>query len=241
MVVVPTNDHDCIIRGITMSTNVFCTDCNLPLDEAVTNPGDRKCPKCGSTSRSVQAAGNASFGFVVAAEGRSFLAQTLLTQALIVPGDKTHEGILIESVTSFWADVVRLFQQQPEMMYQIDPIKLEELVAGMYEKRGYQVTLTPRSGDRGRDVIAVWPGFGTVRLIESVKRYAPDRRVTADDVRALAGVLLMDPQANKGIVTTTSEFAPGIKDDPIIKPYLPYKIELVNGKELLKRLSDLVK
>jgi restriction system protein len=224
-----------------MSTNVFCTDCKLPLDEVATNPGDRKCPKCGSTNRSVQATGNADFGFVVAGEGRSFLGETLLTQAVIVPGQKTHEGALIESVTSFWADLVRLFQQQPEMMYKIDPFKLEELVAGMYEKRGYQVTLTPRSGDRGRDVIAVWPGFGTVRLIESVKRYGPGHRVPANDVRALAGVLMMDPRASKGIVTTTSEFAPRIEDDPLIKPFLPYRIELVNGTELLKRLSDLVK
>jgi restriction system protein len=52
-----------------------------------------------------------------------------------------------------------------------------------------EVTLTPRSGDLGRDVIAVKRGLGTVRVIDQVKAYGPSHLVTADDVRALLGVL----------------------------------------------------
>ena len=101
-------------------------------------------------------------------------------------------------------------------MYQIDPHKWEEIIAATYDQSGRfdEVTLTPRSGDRGRDVIAVKKGFGSVRLIESVKRHKPGTKTTAEDVQALLGVLLSDPQANKGVVSTTWEFAPLIWENP---------------------------
>jgi restriction system protein len=63
--------------------------------------------------------------------------------------------------------------------------------------------------------------------------------VLANDVRAMLGVITGDPNTSKGIVTTTSDFAPKIKDDPILKPYFPHRLELVNGKELIDRLSRL--
>lgn len=62
----------------------------------------------------------------------------------------------------------------------------EEIIAGAYQKAGFdEVTLTSRSGDFGRDVIAVKHGLGTIRIIDQVKAYSPNRLVTADDVRSL--------------------------------------------------------
>jgi restriction system protein len=101
------------------------------------------------------------------------------------------------------------------------------------------VILTPRSGDHGRDVIAVKRDLWTVRIIDQVKAYHPGRLVPADDVRALVGVLFSDRAATKGLVTTTWDFAPRIKDDPFIKPHIPYRLQLINGQELIERLSAL--
>ena len=95
-----------------------------------------------------------------------------------------------------------------------------------------EVTLTPRSGDRGRDVIAEKKGFGSVRLIESVKRYRPGHVVTAEDMRALIGVLFINSKANKGVVSTTWRFAPGITKDPEISRLMPTRLELVEGDAL---------
>ena len=94
------------------------------------------------------------------------------------------------------------------------------------------MTLTPRSGDFGRDVIAVKHGWWSVRIIDQVKAYGPDKHDTADDVRALFGVLSADPKANKGIVTTTAEFAPTIESDALLTPFFPQRLELVDGKRL---------
>jgi restriction system protein len=99
-------------------------------------------------------------------------------------------------------------------------------------KRGYEVTLTPRSGDHGRDVIAVSQDIGCVKIIGSVKAYAPGNLVPYDAVRALIGVMTGEQDVSKGIITTTSDFPPKIADDPFIAPFLPTRLELVPGAKL---------
>lgn len=100
--------------------------------------------------------------------------------------------------------------------------------------------LTPRSGDFGRDVIAIKKGLGEVRVIDQVKAYKPGHLVTANDVRALMGVLQNDG-ASKGFLTTTSDFAPKMGDDPLITPFIPQRLELINGDKLILRLQELAK
>jgi restriction system protein len=164
----------------------------------------------------------------------------LLLQAVIVPGNHVSDGRIIESVAPAWLEIARLMQRDPSAIYQIDDRKWEEIIAGAYKKAGFEeVILTPRSGDFGRDVIAVKYGLCTVRVVDQVKAYKPGHLVTANDVRALVGVLLSDRAATHGLVTTTSDFAPRIRDDPSIQPHLPNRLQLINGSELLKRLNDL--
>ena len=62
--------------------------------------------------------------------------------------------------------------------------------------------------------------------------------VTADDARALYGVLMLDGAA-KGFLTTTSDFAPLLTKDALLGPVIPSRIELINGKRLLARLEEL--
>lgn len=164
----------------------------------------------------------------------------LLTQAVIIPYQKTVEGELIKSITLPLLDIVQRITENPSLMYEVDPRTWEEIIAAAYDasKLFDEVTLTPRSGDRGRDVIAVKKGFGSVRLIESVKRRTPGNKTTAEEVQALLGVLLSDPQASKGIVSTTWEFAPMIWDNPQITQYVPHRLELVDGKALVERLKE---
>jgi len=117
--------------------------------------------------------------------------------------------------------------------------RMEELVAGAYKREGWpQVELTPRSGDKGRDVIATKPGFGSIRIIDQVKAYRPGHKVPADDVRALLGVLTRDQNVSKGIVTTTSTFAPGVEDE--LKALIPHRLELKDGPRLLEWFKGLM-
>jgi restriction system protein len=164
----------------------------------------------------------------------------LLSQAVIIPYKKTEEGELIKSATFPLLAIIQRIIDDPSLMYEVDPRKWEEIIAATYAESGLfdEVTLTPRSGDRGRDVIAVKSGFGSVRLIESVKRYTPGNKTTAEEVQALLGALFGDPQASKGIVSTTWEFAPMIWENPQIMQYIPHRLELVDGKALVQRLKE---
>jgi restriction system protein len=166
----------------------------------------------------------------------------VLLQATVVGfGDKTHEGQLIWCVAFPWFEIIECLTRDPAAAYQIPSRTWEEIIAGAYKKAGFEeVTLTPRSGDYGRDIIAVKWGLGSVRIIDQVKAYKPGHLVTADDIRALVGVLHGDG-ASKGFLTTTSDFAPRIQEDPLITPFMPSRIELINGSKLFKRLEELAK
>jgi restriction system protein len=164
---------------------------------------------------------------------------TLVLQGLIVPESKVSEGVLIKSTSAVWIEIAKMLGRDASLFAQLSPTQLEELVAGAYERAGYQVILTPRSGDYGRDVIATSSGVGLIKILGSVKRYAPDHLVTAESCRSLMGVVAADPKASKGIITTTSDFAPMVRTDPSIAPFLPTRLELMNGEELQKWLVEL--
>jgi restriction system protein len=162
-------------------------------------------------------------------------------QTVIVHGDRTNEGRMVEAAALPWFDIIALIQKDPAAAYLIPPERWEEIVAGAYKRAGFEeVIITPRSGDYGRDVIAIKKGLGVVRIIDQVKAYKPSLLVTADDIRALMGVLQTDG-VSKGYLTTTSSFAPGIKTDPLIIPLMPSRLELVDGKTLFARLGELAR
>lgn len=155
-------------------------------------------------------------------------------------GPKITDGNLIISVAPAWDEIIAILEKDPDAAFKIDARKWEEIIAGAYRKAGFdEVILTPRSGDLGRDVIAVKRGYWSIRVIDQVKAHKPGHIVPANDVRALLGVLQADRNATKGIVTTTSDFAPKIATDPFIAPFMPHRLELVNGVELITRLTDI--
>ena len=220
---------------------VHCTRCKQPLgqDETV-------CPKCGSNERTVELEAR---GIVTASATAQMtfdrineIAEkaSITVCSLIVPEQKTAEGILIKSVSATWKEIVSHLGSDWSIAHTIPSDKWEELVAGAFKQDNYdEVTLTPRSGDHGRDVIAIKRGVGCVKIIGSVKAYAPGNLVPYDDVRALLGVMSGELNVSKGIVTTTSDFPPKISNDPFIKPFLPTRLELINGAALREWLENL--
>lgn len=166
----------------------------------------------------------------------------LQLQTVIIPDEESSEGQLIRALEIPWRSIVNTLSRNWDDAFSISPRMWEEIIAAAFDQAGYDsVTLTPQSGDFGRDVIAVKHGIGCIRIIDSVKAYSPHQLVRHDDVRALAGVLHGDPNATKGILSTTSDFAPGIRKDPFLKPLMPYRLELMNGKVLQQWLKDVSK
>jgi len=125
---------------------------------------------------------------------------TLIVSSLIIPQKRTQEGILIKSTSAVWQEIVDELGADWSNAYKLPSDKWEEFVAGAFTKEGCDVTLTPRSGDHGRDVIAIRRGVGCVKIIGSVKAYKPTLNVDYDAVRTLLGVLSGEQNASKGII-----------------------------------------
>ena len=223
-------------------TIIKCNNCGHALNEDFSEERI-PCPNCGSTSRNISV--HITERLVVSDNLKASITgipnNSLLLQSVIIPEDKVSEGTIIKAVSLPWFDIINCIAKDPGIVFQLSAEKWEEMIAGAYAQAGFdEVILTPRSGDFGRDVIAIKKGLGEVRIIDQVKAYKPGHLVTANDVRALMGVLQNDG-ASKGFLTTTSDFAPKMGDDPLITPFIPQRLELINGGKLILRLQELAK
>jgi restriction system protein len=183
----------------------------------------------------------ASIRRIIAEDDFNRAAVSLIVSSIVTPTRKSSEGTLIKATGLVWMSLVNTLRNDWSRAFEIPPDKWEEIIAGAFDKAGYdEVTLTPRSGDHGRDVIAVKRGVGSVKILGSMKAYRPSNLVPYDAVRSMVGVLAGERNASKGIVATTSDFPPKIASDPFIAPFMPYRLELMNGEQLKEWLSKLV-
>jgi restriction system protein len=165
----------------------------------------------------------------------------LLQTALVRLGDITPEGHEIHGPTATWFEISRQLKLDPTFRFEFtsNPTKFEEFLAGAYKLKGWHaVTLTPRSGDRGRDVIAITSEMTATRILDQAKANSPTNLVSQNDVRAIFGVLRLDPGATKGIITTTSDFAPGVADE--FQKVIPYQLETRNGEQFLEWIRQIL-
>lgn len=159
----------------------------------------------------------------------------LLLQTVVTVCEKTTDGNIIEAVALPWLAILAEIEKNPDFLHQFakHSRKFEEFLAATYSRAGWpEVVLTPRTNDRGRDVIATKPGFGSIRILDQAKAFSPGRLVTHNDVRTMLGVLQTDLNTSKGIITTTSDFAPGVTKGDEFKKFMPHRLELKNGNQL---------
>jgi restriction system protein len=163
----------------------------------------------------------------------------LVLQTVVVLGPKTTEGHIIQAVTIPWFEYVTAIQRDPSLMHRLGPRLWEGMLAAAYKAAGYGVILTPRSGDKGVDVIATLDDVVSIRIVDQMKAFAPGNLVLADDVRSLIGVLTTHPTASKAIITTTSDFAPGVYTDPEFQRLMPTRLDLRPGPKLIEWMSEI--
>jgi HJR/Mrr/RecB family endonuclease len=103
--------------------------------------------------------------------------------------------------------LIEHFHRNPDALRRIDRRKFEELVAELFGGFGYQVELTRRTRDGGRDVVAVKHTEVAVKYLIECKRPDPGGYVGVRPVRELYGVK-QDEAATKAILATTAYFSP---------------------------------
>ncbi len=106
-------------------------------------------------------------------------------------------------------ELIMLLASQPDLMYGLHPRKFEEVVARLFERQGFQVTLTPASKDGGFDFFAeLKTPMTSLLVMAECKRYSRERKVGVEVVRGLHSVMEVN-KANKALVITSSFFTAG--------------------------------
>jgi len=114
----------------------------------------------------------------------------------------------LSEINSAIPGLINLIQQDNSYIYKISPREFEEIIAEIFRQQGFEVELTKRTRDGGKDVIAIHRnamGIDTRYFIEC-KRFAPGNKVDIGIVRTLYGVHSALSGANKSIIATTSSF-----------------------------------
>jgi hypothetical protein len=132
-------------------------------------------------------------------------------------------------------ELIEYLARHPEMLRGLDPRRFEELIAELFARQGFDVTLTPRTRDGGKDVYAIKNDeVGKSLYLIECKRYAATNKVGVETVRALYGVATAE-NATKGIIATTSSFTKGAID---FATPLEYKLSLRDFDALKQWLCE---
>ena len=109
--------------------------------------------------------------------------------------------------TDVYEELIRRFARNPEELKKVDRRKLEEIIAELFDGFGYEVELTKRTRDGGRDIIAIKEKGTevTVKYLIEAKRPEPGNPIGVGAVRELYGVKV-DEHATKAVLATTTHF-----------------------------------
>ena len=150
----------------------------------------------------------------------------------------SRTGLASESQVELIAandELIRYLASHPNMMHELTPRRLEEVVAEIFDALGFEVILTPRTRDGGCDVRAVRKSsLGTLLYLIECKRYAPDRPIGVELVRGLYGTVMAE-RASHGILATTSYFS---RDAKQLADSLRYQVSLRDYNNLKAWLQE---
>lgn len=105
-----------------------------------------------------------------------------------------------------WEYLIDRLVEDPKALHGLSPSEFEALIAQVLEAFGYEVSMTARANDGGRDLIAVQSGpLARTKFIVECKRYGGERKVGVQQVRAMVGALQME-RATGGVIATTGRF-----------------------------------
>lgn len=122
--------------------------------------------------------------------------------------DDLYEARYFDVAKATAAEIIREIQADKDLLRDITSRQFEEVVAELFRDKGYQVELTKRTRDGGKDIIAISKDDFGIRLKYFIecKHYAEEHKVGVDVVRSLQGVKNTKNGPNKTIIATTSSF-----------------------------------
>lgn len=154
------------------------------------------------------------------------------SQLLYVDNKPIEQQIIV--VQDITEELLSRLARQPDLIYELDPRRFEELVARLLEDHGCEVSLTKRTRDGGYDIFGRIKGsIASPVFLAECKRYAPHNKVGVEVVRGLFGVTEIQ-RANLGLIITSSSFT---KDAHEEKIRIGSRIELKEFNDLCSWLA----
>ena len=97
------------------------------------------------------------------------------------------------------------------------------MIAEIFKDKGYEVTLTTKTNDGGKDIVALYKSpFGHQMFVIECKKYKEENKVGVELVRGLYGIKTAE-RFTQAILVTTSSFTKDARE--FVKP-LKYELEL---------------
>ena len=145
-----------------------------------------------------------------------------LFPGLWVPPKTVHIEIVRHEAARIFDGVARFGD-----LRSIAPRQLEELLAEALRRQGFEVWLTPRGHDGGRDVIAAQPGELPILLVAEAKKM---ELVDPLYLRSLVGVRDRD-KANMALLATTGRFSDDTRQEAMST--WRRQVQLKDGDEMV--------
>jgi restriction system protein len=121
-----------------------------------------------------------------------------------------------------------------EAVFSSHPRLIEDVVGEIFRSMGWEVLVTPYSGDDGIDIFL--SGAEDKLIGVQVRRYGEGRRIEAEQIRSLAGALQL-AGSRTGVFVTTSTYRAGAKKTAARFSAIGTKIELIDGKRFFELLG----
>jgi restriction system protein len=124
--------------------------------------------------------------------------------------------------------------RRSDALFEVHPRRFEEVVCSVFCDLGYNARATAYSRDGGVDIVLEGSAGTTVGV--QVKRYAKERQIEAEQIRSLAGALLVNGHT-RGVFVTTSSFRKGAKATAKQLTAIGYPVELMDAERFLDALG----
>jgi len=137
-------------------------------------------------------------------------------------------------------ELISALKGSPYLLRELTAREFEEVVAEVFRAKGFEVDLTKKTRDGGKDIIAIHTdglGIQSKYFIEC-KHYAEDNKIGVGIVRALHGVKNAKDGPNKTILATTSTFTAEAKKFVENEIASKWDITLADYDDIVKWLND---
>ena len=120
-------------------------------------------------------------------------------------------------------ELISALAEAPELLHVLHHRTFEMVLAELFAKQGFEVTLTPQTRDGGADIYLLERrSIGSFLYLVEAKRNAPDRPVGIGVVQRLLGAVEMRG-ATAGMIATTSYFSRPAQEE---QARIPFRLSL---------------